>query len=302
MAAAKKALGKGLGALIAGAGAEQEHEAAAVGAGVVEIDVNSIEPNKNQPRKYFDDEALRELADSLSEFGVIQPIIVKQEDGYYSIVAGERRWRAARLAGLRAVPAIVKDYAEVDMLQIALIENIQRQDLNPIEEAMCYKRLVDEYFFTQEDIAAKLGKSRNSISYAMSLLNLDERVQNFIAEGKLTAGHGRPLGAVKDAVGQFELAERAIECGASVRETEKMVKAFLEAEKADAGERPAPKPKPAAYAHVENDLRHILGTKVSLRDGKDKGVIEIEYYSPEELDRLVGMFKKIDARGMAGNE
>lgn len=294
-------LGRGLDALIKPSIPDADiagAEADSVKRGVTEIDINRIEPNKTQPRKYFDEESLTELADSFKEFGVIQPIIVKEEDGYYSIIAGERRWRAARIAHIKKIPAIIKDYSEKDILQIALIENIQRQDLNPIEEATCYKRLTEEFFFTQEDLSVKVGKSRNLISYSMSLLNLDDRVQNFIIEGKLSAGHGRALLSLKNKDMQFEYAEKIIDNELSVRESEKLVKLGVERLADEAGkqgdkeEAYIPKSR-LNYLHLESDLKSILGTQVRIRDGKSKGKIEIEYYSPEELDRLLGMLKKI---------
>ena len=284
---AKKGLGKGLGALISAAG---EQDGAESTGGVIEIDINQIEPNRDQPRKAFDDDSLRGLAASIREYGIIQPLIVTQEDGYYSIAAGERRWRAARMAGLSSLPVVVKTYTSEDLLQVALIENLQREDLNPIEEAVCYRRLTDEYFFTQEAIAEKIGKSRNSVSYALALLNLDERVQNFIVEGKLTAGHGRHLLAVKQAESQFELAETAIENEATVRETEKLVKDFLNKEKFQKSS--GKKEKNAEFTRLERDLSRALGTKVNIKDGKTKGKIEIEYYTPEELDRLLGILNR----------
>ncbi|MDR1531818.1 MAG: ParB/RepB/Spo0J family partition protein [Clostridiales bacterium] len=293
----KKGLGKGLDALIGGPAA---YIVTDDGGAALELDINKIEPNREQPRKNFDEESLNELAVSITEFGIIQPLIVKEENGYYSIVAGERRWRAARIARLAKVPVIIKDYTPMEMLQVALIENLQRKDLNPIEEALCYKRLAEELFFSQDDIAAKVGKSRNSISYAISLLNLTPRVQNFVAEGKLSAGHARALLPLGDEE-QFELSERVIEEGLSVRETEREAKRMAAADPEPAPGTQAAKPVKAkkresggaVYNELEADLKNILGTRVSIRDGKNKGRIEIEYYSPDELDRIVGIFKKI---------
>lgn len=288
----KKGLGRGLSALIS-----TEEEIVSGSGGVMEIDINKIEPNRNQPRKRFEESALEELAASIRQFGIIQPLIVKEEDGFYSIIAGERRWRAARIAKLAEVPAIVRDYNDMDSLQIALIENLQRKDLNPIEEAICYKRLVDEFFFSQDDVSTKIGRSRSTVSYSLSLLNLDPRVQNLMAEDRLTAGHGRVLLAVKDGEKQFGLAERIIDSELSVRESERLIKAYVESLKdEDDDEVPFSKtPKRAyTYQNVETELKSILGTKVSIRDGKNKGKIEIEYYSPDELDRLLRMFKMIE--------
>lgn len=290
---AKKGLGKGLDALITQGHTPELPDSTTVMSGIIEIDINKVEPNRQQPRKYFEEESLAELAVSIEQYGIIQPLIVKEENnGLYSIIAGERRWRAARIAKMAAVPVIIKDYTPMETLQIALIENIQRQDLNPIEEALCYKRLTDEFFFKQEDIAQKVGKSRNSISYAMSLLNLDMRVQNFIIEQKLAPSHARALLTIKDDDDQFHFAEKAIDDDLSLRDLERLVKEYLSTP-VEEEERPAVKKQSVAYAKVENDLQHILGTKVIIRDGKNKGKIEIEYYSPDELDRLLGMFKRL---------
>jgi len=291
----KKGLGRGLGALIS---ASESTMQAANQAGILEIELTRIEPNLQQPRKHFDEEALAELAESIKMFGVIQPLIVKQaEGGYYTIVAGERRWRAARLAGLTHLPAIVKDYTDVEVLQVALIENIQRKDLNPIEEAFCYKRLADEFSFTQEVIAKKVGKSRNSISYAMGLLNLDLRVQNMLMEGTLTPGHARSLMILKDNEAEYALAEKIAEDGLTTRQTQELVKQLQE-KVALAETREEPKAEQKAlskprYTAVENDLKTILGTSVNIVFGKRKGKIEIEYYSNDDLDRLLGMFKRL---------
>lgn len=283
----KKGLGKGLGALIQ---VEEKLKEPAGKAGVIEIDINKIEPNRQQPRKNFDEGPLLELAESLKEYGVIQPLVVKDEGEYFSIVVGERRWRAARLAKIPTLPVIIKNYNDEDMLQVALIENLQRQDLNPIEEAMCYRRLMDEYFYKQEDIAARIGKSRNSVSYSLGLLHLDDDVQLMLSEGKITAGHGRALLGVKDPALQVELALHIMEAGLSVREAEKLAKKSLEPK--EAPNKP-PATRSHSFGHVELDLKSILGTKVTIRDGKNKGKIEIEYYSDDELDRLLTLFKKL---------
>jgi ParB family chromosome partitioning protein len=284
----KKALGKGLAALISQPGSVAEN---GMSTNVTEIDIRKIEPNRQQPRKHFEEESLRELAESIKQYGIIQPLIVKEEDGgFFSIIAGERRYRAARIARLETVPVVVKDYNESETLQVALIENIQRQDLNPIEEALCFKRLIDEYFFTQENIAEKISKSRSMVSNALSLLNLGPRVQNLLAEERIPASHARVLLRVKDADVQFLLAEKVIEDNLSIRELEKLIVQY--ANEAEVPEKVAGKNKPdAVYRHIEDDLKQILGTKVNIKDGKNKGRIEIEYYSPEELDRLLGMFK-----------
>jgi len=287
----KKALGRGLNALISAHDEPVEEQLS----GVVEINVNKIEPNRQQPRKYFDQEALEELAASIEEYGVIQPIIVKNEGSYYSIIAGERRWRAARVAKLEKVPAIIKDYNDLQVLQIALIENIQRADLNPIEEAMCFKRLIEEYFFKQEDIGEKIGRSRQYISNMLNLLQLDPRVQNFIIEGKLTAYHGRILLMAKNNNElQYEMADKIIEEGLSARAAEQIIKNKLENNK-QVKKESVELPK-IDYSRIEEDLKTIFGTKVQIRDGKDnRGKIEIDFYSQEDLDRLLGLIRLMEA-------
>ena len=296
---AKKGLGKGLGALLSIDESEMREERAASNTGTVEesgtthIDIRKIEPNRNQPRQYFDDVALEELADSIRTYGVIQPLILKDCGGYYSIIAGERRFRAARLANLETVPAIIKDYTELEILQVALIENIQRQDLTPIEEALCYKRLMEDFFFSQEDIAGKIGKNRTAISNAVRLLELDERVQQMVSANRLTVSHARVLLTIKDGDAQFAVAEQVLKEDLSVRAAENLVAAALK-EASRIPESPLPiqnHDMKAAYRQAEDALRELFGAKVSILQGKKKGKIEIEYYSPEELDRLLGLFK-----------
>ena len=301
----RKGLGKGLGALLSINESEiremQEESPEAkteyieeTGSKSTHIDIRKIEPNRNQPRQYFDDAALEELADSIRTYGVIQPLILKDMGGYYSIIAGERRFRAARLANLESVPAIVKDYTELEILQLALIENIQRQDLTPIEEAICYKRLMDDFFFSQEDIAAKIGKNRSAISNAVRLLELDSRVQEMVAFGQLTISHARVLMAIKDGDTQLAVAEQVIKEDLSVRATENLAIAALKEQKESPEKFSAPVQSQeikAAFRQAEEELKELFGAKVSILQGKKKGKIEIEYYSPEELDRLLGLFK-----------
>jgi len=300
----RKGLGKGLGALLAVEEVEfTPPENRTLGdnsgaAGVAEIDIRKIEPNRLQPRQYFDEASLDELADSIRVHGIIQPLILKDCGDYYSIIAGERRFRAARRVNLDTVPAIIKDYTELETLQVALIENIQRQDLTPIEEAICYKRLMDDFFFSQEDVAAKIGKNRAAISNAIRLLDLDIRVQELVSAGQLTSSHARALLAIKDADVQFEAAEMIAEEDLSVRAAENLVADILLEPKEDPKQQPEVPAVPfqnqeviAAYRRAEDELKTILGAKVSIMQGKKKGKIEIEYYSPEELDRLLGLFK-----------
>ena len=274
-------LGSGMSSLFSSNEIEEKHSG-----GVLEVDINKITPNPKQPRNKFDDATLMELADSIKEVGVLQPITVKKNGDFYIIIAGERRWRAARIAGLEKIPAIEKDLDELKILEAALIENVQREDLNPMEEAYTYKRLSEEYSLSQEQIAKKVGKSRTVVANAIRLLNLDERVQTFIKENRISNGHGRALIPL-DKEQQFELAERIIDEGLSVRQIEELVKE-IKTEKTI-----APNPELArACVEIAKDLKSIFGTKVTIKNGKKKGKIEIEYYSPDELDRIVGLMKK----------
>ena len=283
-------LGSGMSSLFSSNEIEEKHSG-----GVLEVDINKITPNPKQPRNKFDDATLMELADSIKEVGVLQPITVKKNGDYYVIIAGERRWRAARIAGLEKIPAIEKDLDELKILEAALIENVQREDLNPMEEAYTYKRLSEEYSLSQEQIAKKVGKSRTVVANAIRLLNLDERVQTFIKENRISNGHGRALIPL-DKEQQFELAERIIDEGLSVRQIEELVKEIQNPqpeEEKKTEKTVAPNPELArACVEIEKDLKSIFGTKVTIKNGKKKGKIEIEYYSPDELDRIVGLMKK----------
>lgn len=282
--AVKKGLGKGLGALITTAEVD-EHEA---GTNVIEVDINSVEPNKEQPRRSFDQEALEELAESIKANGVIQPIIVTKEKDGYTIIAGERRWRASRLAKLKTVPVIVREYTPQQTLEIALIENIQREDLNPLEEAQCYKRLVDEFSFTHEQVACKIGKNRSYVTNAMRLLGLDSRVANFVSEGRLSSGAGRALLGVCDMDQQFKLAETAIEEGWNVRSIEQAVKETNEKSNEDVKKMIERPKRVKEYKTLEEDLKNALQAPVQIKEGKNhRGRIEISYYSQDELDRLL---------------
>lgn len=294
MAVQKKGLGMGLGALMStndiDAGTNKVHE----------VDINKINPNKNQPRTNFDEESLQELADSINEIGIIQPLTVKKIDDYYEIIAGERRWRAARIAGLRKVPVIVKEYDDLKALEAALIENVQREDLNPMEEAFTYVRFSEEFNLSQEEIAKKVGKSRSAVANAMRLVNLDSRVQTFVKEGKISNGHGRTLLPIDDNDLQFELAEKIIDEGLSVRQTEELIKETIEnLNKPPVENKPIERagvnPEVAREClRISNELKNIFGTKVNIKNNKNKGngKIEIEYSSIDDLDRIVGMIKE----------
>lgn len=290
MPANKKGLGKGLGALMSSNDLPSENN-------VLEIDINKITPNKSQPRTSFNEESLNELAASIGEMGIIQPLTVKKMGEYYEIVAGERRWRAARIAGLRKVPVIVKEYDDLKALEAALIENIQREDLNPMEEAFTYIRFNEEFNFNQEEIAKRVGKSRSAIANAMRLANLDKRVQVFVKDGKISGGHGRTLLGIDNGELQFELAERIIDEGLSVRQTEELVKSTIEGlnkeEKPEEEKKTVHNPEVARECmRIAKDLRSIFGTKVNVKNNKNKGKIEIEYNSIDDLDRIVGMIKE----------
>lgn len=277
----KFALGRGLGALIPDETEEMVSENAAH-----KISINQIKNNSKQPRKIFDDEKLSELAESVKVHGIIQPLILKKaEDECYEIVAGERRWRAAKLAGLKEVPAVVMDLSEKDTLEISLIENIQRQDLNPIEEAMAYKKLIDDFNLTQENLSETIGKSRTAIANTMRLLNLEDRVKEYIVEGLLSEGHGRALLSVKEKSRQYEISQHIIKEGLSVRETEKLIKSL--------GNRKKQKKENTRinpyYKDITNQLEEYFGTKVNITNKKDKGKIEIEYYSSDDLQRILNI-------------
>ena len=274
--AKKFGLGKGLNQLI-----PEEEEIVTV------LNINKIKANKKQPRKYFDEEKLVLLSESIKEHGMIQPIIVQKDGEDYCIIAGERRWRAAKKASFKEVPVIVMDIADSTVLEVSLIENIQRQDLNPIEEASAFKRLIHDFKLTQEELAKKIGKSRTSIANTMRLIHLDERVQQFLIEEILSEGHGRALLGLENTEDQYIAAQKVIDEGLSVRETESLVASFH-------------KVKPVArkmkmdpyYKDIEKRLAKSMGTKVLLKPkAKNKGKIEIEYYSMEDLNRLLEYLK-----------
>lgn len=254
--------------------------------------ISDIEPNREQPRKNFDKEALQELADSIKQFGIIQPIVVQKKDDYYEIIAGERRWRAAKLAKLKEVPVIIKEYSDREVMEIALIENIQRKDLNPIEEALAYKSLIDEYSLKQEELANRVSKSRTAIANSMRLLKLTDSVKNMLINDEISMGHARALLTLEQEDLQIEAAKTIVSKGLSVRDTEKLVKSILNPKQVKL---PIPSAEAAIYDAIANKLREKMGTKVSINHKKNgKGKIEIEYYSQEELERLLEMFDDIE--------
>ncbi|KXG73852.1 ParB/RepB/Spo0J family partition protein [Thermotalea metallivorans] len=288
MAKVKGGLGKGLNALIPDRKPEIEGVVSKKG-DVVKISIHEIAPNRSQPRKDFAKERLEALSDSIRVHGIIQPIVIRPVEEGYEIVAGERRWRAAREAGLKEIPCIVKDLNDQQGIEIALIENLQREDLNPIEEALAYENLMNHYNLTQEEIAQAIGKSRPYIANTMRLLNLDDGIQEMLIQNKITSGHARALLRLENAALQREIAKEVDEKGLSVRETEALVAKILKGKIKKALPKKA---KDTSLLFLEDALKSILGTKVNIIRGKKKGKIEIEYYSDEELERLVDLLQR----------
>lgn len=295
----KNALGNGLEGMF-GVEAEEEVKVTKAKENVSRetfLRPSEIDPNRLQPRKNFDEDALQELSESIKQYGLIQPIVVqKKENDRYEIIAGERRWRASMKAGLKQVPVIIKDYAPEDYFIVALTENIQRQDLNPIEEAQAYQRLIQEYNLKQDELAEKVAKNRVTITNSMRLLKLDERVQQMLIDNMLSSGHARALLGITDKEDQHALALRVFDEKLSVRETEGLVKKILAQKEKNAE---AAKKKKAAddsviYRNLENDMKAIFGTKVEIKKkANNKGKIEIEYYSMDELERITEMVKRM---------
>lgn len=255
------------------------------------LSINEIEPNPDQPRNQFDEDSLQELADSIHQYGVLQPLLVKKKNGYYEIIAGERRWRAAKMAGVEKVPVIVRDFDENEIVEIALIENIQREDLSPIEEALAYQRLMKEHNLKQDQIAEKVSKSRAAITNSLRLLKLDPRVQDMLEEEMISTGHARALLAIHDGDMQYEIAAKVFDEKLSVRDIEKMVKDLNRPKKEKVKEDTEYQ---FLYKDLEESMKQILGSKVSIKNRKNnKGKIEIEYYSRDELERIVDMIRSI---------
>ena len=253
----------------------------------VKVKISKIEPNKEQPRKNFDEDALYELSESIKQHGVLQPILVQERKGYYEIIAGERRWRAAKLAGLKEVPVIIKKFSEQEIVEISLIENIQRENLNPIEEAIAYKRLLTEFNLKQDDVAQRVSKSRTAVTNSMRLLKLDERIQEMVIDEKLSTGHARALLGIDDPELQYQTACKVFDESLSVREVEKLVKSLNTPKK----EIKKPEINQAVYDDMSEKLKQVMGTKVQiLPKTQEKGKIEIEYYSGEELERIIDLF------------
>ncbi len=258
------------------------------------LNISLIEPNRNQPRKIFDEEQLKELAESIRAYGILQPILVKKHGDGYELIAGERRWRAAKLAGLKEVPVIVREYSEQQKMEIALIENVQREDLNPIEEAKAYQMLIQEFGLKQDEVAERVSKNRATITNSMRLLKLDERVQEMLIKNQITGGHARALLGLEDGEQQYQTAIRIINKKLSVREVERLVKMLTKPPRKEKDEQEENKNLDIFYHDIEEKLKSVMGTKVRInKKDKNKGRIEIEYYSSAELERLIEMFQSL---------
>ena len=301
-------LGKGLDALIPNkAGGPSKEPAKKTRSAVVKKDkptekdnlaaerlvkISSVEPNLNQPRRHFDEDALLELSESIKQYGVLQPLLVSDKKDYFEIIAGERRWRAAKMAGLKEVPVVVKEFTDQEIVEISLIENIQREDLNPIEEAMAYKRLMEEFHLKQDEIADRVAKSRTAVTNSMRLLKLTSKVQEMVIADMISAGHARALLGISDETFQENTAMKVFDEKLSVRETEKLVKNLVSPTKKEKTERNTA--EDAIYESLEEKMKGIMGTKVSIQRKKNnKGKIEIEYYSRDELERIIDLFESI---------
>ena len=259
------------------------------------VKITQIEPNKSQPRKQFDEDALQELADSIKQYGVLQPLLVRKRKDYYEIIAGERRWRAARLAGVKEVPVVIREYTDREIMEISLIENIQREDLNPIEEALAYESLINEYSLTQEEVAEKVSKNRSTIANSLRLLKLCDEVRQMIIEDKLTTGHARALIPIEDAELQTEAANFIFDNKLSVRDTEIYIKKLLSIPKEPKENIVATNDLSIFYNDIESRLKDILGAKIAIKSkNNDKGKIEINYYSQDELERITEMLYSIN--------
>lgn len=292
-----KGLGKGLDSLIPDKVGNTEINEE-IKKDEVMVNINKVEPNREQPRKNFDEDALLELSESIKQFGVLQPLLVQDKDSYYEIIAGERRWRAAKLAGIKEIPVIIKNLTPQEIVEISLIENIQREDLNPIEEAIAYKRLLTEFNLKQDEVAERVSKSRTTVTNSMRLLKLNEKVQQMVIDEMLTTGHARTLLSIEDQEKQYTVAQKIFDEKLSVRETEKLVKKILkgdqpekEKEKEDDEEHKRLK---VIYHDIEEKMKQTLGTKVVINSkDKNKGKIEIEYYDSEQLEHLFEMIQSL---------
>ncbi len=302
MAVKRNGLGKGLDSLIPNKTIKavekpvnkvQKEKIKAEKPGETMVKITQVEPNREQPRKDFDEDALLELADSIKQFGVLQPLLVQKKNDYYEIIAGERRWRAAKLAGLKEVPVLVREYTEQEVVEISLIENIQRENLNPIEEAIAYKRLLQEFHLKQDEIAERVSKSRTAVTNSMRLLKLNSKVQQMVIDDMISTGHARTLLALEDEEQQYTIANKIFDEKLSVRETEKLIKALKNPKKTVKKEKIE---HTFIYENLEEKMKGIMGTKVNVNPKSNgKGKIEIEYYSEEELERLFDLIMSIQS-------
>lgn len=306
MAAKKSGLGRGLDALFPEKSTQVKQqnskiekndlsaalEKNAKNDGVLMVKLSKIEPNREQPRKKFDEDSLLELSESIKQYGVLQPLLVSDKKDYYEIIAGERRWRAAKIAGIKEIPVIIREFNNQETVEISLIENIQREDLNPVEEALAYKRLIEEFHLKQDEIADRVSKSRTAVTNSLRLLKLDPRVQNMVIEEMITAGHARAILGISDPDTQEMVAARVFDHKLSVRETEEMVRKILSpSKKKEKISNPA---EDAVYETLEEKMKGITGTRVFIRRKKNnKGKIEIEYYSRDDLERIIDLFESI---------
>lgn len=280
-------LGKGLSALIPENDFHDNNSEK-----VLNLETNLIKPNKEQPRKHFDDEKLMELANSIKEHGIIQPIVVKADGNIYSIIAGERRWRAAKLLNLKEVPVIIKELTELQIMEVSLIENIIREDLNPIEEAMAYKKLIDDFELTQEEISKQVSKSRSTVANSLRLLNLDERIQGYVIEGVLSEGHGRCILGINNKDEQYIIAQKIIDENLNVRQTEALIKSINKGILNTKDKNSKTKDEDIYIKELKSKLEDHFNTKVCINNNsKNKGKIEIEYYSSEDLQRIIDLLK-----------
>ena len=295
--AVKKGLGRGLGNLIPGGDDKEETKTKIVEKKVIVkepsetvLKINDIEPNRNQPRTFFDEDTLEELADSIKQYGVIEPLVVTKKDAHYEIIAGERRWRASKKAGLKEVPVIIKNFTDEEAKVVALIENLQRENLNPIEEALGYQSLIKEHSLKQDEVAKKVSKSRVAVTNSLRLLKLDERVQKMVIDDMISGGHARALLGISDGEKQYSIAMKAFDEKLSVREIEKLVRDIDKEPK----EKTVKKPQnDFIYRDMEEKLKSVMGTKVTIHNkDNNKGKIEIEYYSQDDFERIIDLIKK----------
>ena len=297
MAAAKKGgLGKGLDSLISnkvGVIEKVEARKPELDKEVIFVKITKVEPNREQPRKNFDEDSLLELSESIKQHGILQPLLVQDKKDYFEIIAGERRWRAAKRAGMKEIPVIIKKLSDREAVEISLIENIQREDLNPIEEALAFKRLLTEFHLKQDEVAERVSKSRTSVTNSIRLLKLDERVQQMVVDDMISTGHARALLSIEEHEKQYSLAQQIFDAKLSVRETEKLVKK-IQNQKQEQPKQQEENNMSLFYEDMEQKLKSIIGTKVAIHyKGKDKGKIEIEYYSNDELERIMDLFQSI---------